>query len=70
MTDERQFGWMNVIHIDKNPNEYVTHIVPIGDSYAHDTEKCWCQPIDDGYEVIHFAADQREAYEEGIRKPH
>lgn len=68
--DERQFGWMHVVEMRMKPGEHVTHIVPINDSYAHDTEECWCCPLDDGYEMIHNAADCREDYEDGKRKPH
>lgn len=63
---ERQFGWMHVM--DVSAKEPITHIVPINDSYTHDTDNCWCCPTDDGYEVIHNAADCREDYEDGRRK--
>lgn len=51
------------------------HLVPVDDSRQHtfDTANpCWCEPFYDeetGYH-IHFSADGREAYEEGLRKPH
>ena len=45
------------------------HIVPVDDLRQHKGKNCWCNPdYDDGL-VIHNSLDQRELYEEGVRKP-
>jgi len=50
------------------------HVVPLGDDREHVlTIECWCLPdIDPQHPqvLIHNAADGREAYENGTRKPH
>ena len=57
--------------------EDIWHIVPGDDDLEHvheDRGNCWCRPeIEEdgiGWLVIHNAADGRERYEQGIRKPH
>lgn len=51
----------------------MTHVYPLDDLREHVLEgmDCWCQPeYDDAFQlVIHSAADQREQYETGERKP-
>jgi hypothetical protein len=50
------------------------HVLPIGDMWEHEcSPDCWCVPVEDT-EVegmwIHNAADGRQDYESGKRKPH
>jgi len=48
------------------------HTVPLEDIREHKTTKdCWCNPeIEEEYGlVIHNAADEREKFESGERKP-
>lgn len=51
-----------------------THIVPLRDLREHELSiHCWCEPTqDDEQETIwlHHAADGREQYEDGTRRPH
>lgn len=48
------------------------HVIPIGDLKEHDcSEECWCEPFEDDEEpnvIVHNALDDREGYEQGIRK--
>lgn len=50
------------------------HIIPLGDLREHElTTHCWCEPTRDDEEPIilmHHAADGRERYEDGTRRPH
>ena len=47
------------------------HVVPLDDFKIHEiSADCWCNPEDDGGIIIHNAADSREDYETGKRKPH
>ena len=40
------------------------HVVPLDDEREHDLSlACWCQPLEDGWTIIHHAADCREKYE-------
>ena len=48
------------------------HVYPVKDLREHKLEEpCWCEPTFDAEKevVIHHAADQREKYETGERKP-
>lgn len=49
------------------------HLVPCGDTRLHQLDpSCWCNPTEDDECPdfwIHNAADQRELFEQGIRKP-
>ena len=49
------------------------HVVPRGDIREHETSPdCWCMPDEDDEEPglwLHNAADDREAFEQGTRKP-
>ena len=49
------------------------HVVPRGDVREHETSPdCWCMPDEDDEEPglwLHNAADDREAFEQGTRKP-
>lgn len=48
------------------------HVYPINDLREHKLEEpCWCEPTydPDGEIVIHHAADEREKFETGERKP-
>jgi hypothetical protein len=50
----------------------VSHVIPSGDLYDHEmSDDCWCQPeMDDEDSVAtHHSFDNREAFEEGRRKP-
>ena len=55
-----QVGWM-------------VHVVPVADLRPHETEfalDCWCEPeVNDHGIIIHHAADGREGYQSGQRKP-
>ena len=49
--------------------------MPAGDLREHvDNDDCWCKPTSTwevgGWLVVHNAADGREQYETGERKPH
>lgn len=45
-------------------------VTPVDDLRQHDSgAKCWCRPFMDGDVIVHNALDNREAYEQGIRKP-
>ena len=49
------------------------HLVPCGDTRLHQLDpSCWCSPTEDDEApdfYVHHAADQRELFEQGIRKP-
>lgn len=49
------------------------HVVPRGDVREHETAtSCWCDPVEDEEEPglwLHNSADDREAFEQGTRKP-
>lgn len=49
------------------------HVVPRGDIREHETTpSCWCEPVEDDEEAglwLHNSADDREAFEQGTRKP-
>lgn len=49
------------------------HVYPVNDLREHDINglECWCHPEfdDEDNVVIHSAADGREAFETGERKP-
>ena len=50
----------------------VQHIVPTDDLYEHELmPSCWCSPRIDSQDfiAIHNAADEREKFERGERKP-
>jgi len=48
----------------------IIHICPMNDFRLHFQTDCWCEPfITENCEVVHNSADQRELYEQGIRKP-
>ena len=50
----------------------VQHIIPTDDLYEHELlPTCWCQPEIDAKDfiAIHNAADEREKFENGERKP-
>lgn len=50
----------------------VSHVIPADDLYDHElSEQCWCQPELDDEEFVatHHSFDNREAFEEGRRKP-
>lgn len=51
----------------------IMHLVPCNDLRLHQLDPtCWCKPVEDTETPdywIHAAADQRELFEEGIRKP-
>ena len=60
--------------IDRNNMEKTPiHVYPINDIKEHntDTSQCWCEPsIEEcGAVIVHNSLDQRESYEQGIRKP-
>lgn len=63
-----------VYHEDAGDLEERTHIIPIGDLKEHElTVHCWCCPTEDDEEpsiLLHHAADGRESYEDGTRRPH
>lgn len=47
-------------------------VIPIGDLREHVTDgsECWCGTwIDEVGTIVHEAADQRQKYERGERKP-
>ncbi len=48
----------------------VVHICPIQDIRQHFSEDCWCEAAVEEGLIIHNSADQREAYEQRLRKPH
>lgn len=62
-------GWAIV----DNPNTFEAHVVPVGDTRGHTiSTPCWCVPCRDTEQPtlwIHNAADQREKFETGERKP-
>jgi hypothetical protein len=46
------------------------HIMPLLDTYPHDTGSCWCHPTEDDEEhtiMVHHSHDGREAFERGER---
>jgi hypothetical protein len=47
------------------------HVIPINDLHEHDEHfGCWCRPYcDDDNVIIHNAADGREQFETGERRP-
>jgi hypothetical protein len=48
------------------------HVVPLSDTREHEVSiNCWCSPeYDEEFDqVLHNAADGREDFEEGKRKP-
>ncbi len=57
----------------ENPNAFETHVVPVKDLRPHTiSTPCWCEPYQDAEQPmvwIHNAADQREKFETGERKP-
>jgi hypothetical protein len=51
---------------------FVQHVVPVDDLREHDLmPDCWCDPAVDHISLVavHNAADQREKFESGERKP-
>lgn len=48
-----------------------THIFPLHDLRDHvvDGRPCWCAPDETEDGIVHNAADGREQYERGERKP-
>lgn len=51
---------------------FAQHVVPVDDLREHDlTPDCWCTPTVDSvsFVAVHNAADQREKFERGERKP-
>jgi hypothetical protein len=62
-------------HDDDLPADGVWHVVPVDDIRQHICDKdqhCWCNPVYDAEHdiYVHNSADGREAYEDGLRKPH
>lgn len=58
--------------------QMTNHVVPIDDIREHEMhEGCWCDPVEEddvdpsvlGTVILHNAADDREKYESGRRKP-
>jgi hypothetical protein len=50
----------------------VTHIMPEGDLFDHETSaRCWCHPDldEEDWVAMHHSADGREDFEQGRRKP-
>ena len=49
------------------------HVVPLGDTQEHEASaSCWCEPVEDDEEPglwLHNSTDEREAFEQGTRKP-
>lgn len=67
---------MSEVIPDDVPEESIWHVYPIGDLRDHHTDgrgDCWCRPeiacIEGGWLVVHAAADGREDFETGVRKP-
>lgn len=50
------------------PVESGVHVMPNGETHERSID-CWCSPTDDDGVVIHASADNREAFENGARKP-
>jgi hypothetical protein len=53
----------------------IEHYVPLDDCREHIADpNCWCEPVyevdEEGELYLHNSADGREAYQDGIRKPH
>lgn len=70
--DTDEFCWVLSTPIDAEGDH---HVIPFGDLYEHKKSRnCWCQPEDDheedDYVFYHNAADNREDYQGGLRKPH
>jgi hypothetical protein len=52
--------------VQSNPLE----VSPIDDIREHDSgEDCWCAPFMDAGVIVHNALDEREKFENRIRKP-
>lgn len=71
-------GWALLTPKDEHimDDEMHGHLIPDQDLHQHElSEDCWCQPNED-YDITgdltwsHHAADGREDYELGRRKPH
>ena len=68
--------WLNQYIYSEHESDRVelTHIIPIGDLRGHElTVHCWCGPTRDEEcpsTLLHHAADGREQYEDGTRRPH
>ncbi len=64
-----QLGWRAFETTDSRSD---AHWLPMGDIRKHVASKeCWCEPREGwNCEWFHNAADDRERYEEGFRKPH
>jgi hypothetical protein len=61
-----------LIGFTSDAGNFVQHIVPVNDTYEHELmPSCWCKPtVDDiSFVAVHYAADQREKFESGERKP-
>jgi hypothetical protein len=73
--DLQGFQWVVLSpHIEEG-EELDGHILPFGDTRIHELHgDCWCEPVDDlsapDFLWSHNAADGREAYQAGMRKPH
>ena len=71
-SEEYATGWVNE-DVWFEETVMIRHLVPCGDTRLHQLDPtCWCQPVEDAETPdfwIHAAADQRELFEEGIRKP-
>jgi hypothetical protein len=61
-TDQLERSWMTI------PIDDVVHVVPVGENHTLDCV-CWCGVHDDDGVLIHNSADNREAFENGTRKP-
>lgn len=65
--------------MESKPVHTIIHVVPSNDTRAHVSDnwvhgvRCWCEPMefDEGTHTLieHFAADGREDFETGRRKP-
>lgn len=63
--------WMVKSFVSEAGN-LVQHIIPAEDLYEHELmPTCWCDPKIDpkDFLAIHNAADEREKFERGERKP-
>lgn len=73
LPDDTEFCWMLYYPQD---GVGAQHIMPSGDLYEHQsTPECWCHPEedlneDDDVVFYHNAADNREEYQDGRRRPH
>lgn len=67
---KQSVGWD--VYISDDDEDGPRHIIPSADMYQHEcSEDCPCGPtLTEEGDWLHNAWDEREQYEDGMRRPH